>query len=69
MYNLKGYNIVFGPGPLDVEEHFCRVEGDCDSVGRTWGGACEEAAEHVGEVAQAVADIWRQGIAQPPRVI
>jgi hypothetical protein len=43
MCNCKGWDIAYYPDEVSVEQHFCRVYGDCGHVDNT----LEEAADQV----------------------
>lgn len=43
MCNCKGWNIAYYPDEITVEQHFCRIYGDCDHSDNT----LEEAADDV----------------------
>jgi 5'(3')-deoxyribonucleotidase len=43
MCNCKGWDIAYYPDEITVEQHFCRVYGDCGHVDNT----LEEAADKV----------------------
>lgn len=45
MCNCKGWNLAYWPDDeITIEQHFCRIEGDCGSVDRTLEEAADEVA-------------------------
>jgi hypothetical protein len=48
MCNCKGWDIAHFPEYISVDQHFCRIEGDCGHIDNT----LEEAANAVAEAYQ-----------------
>lgn len=44
MCNCKGWDIAYYPGEITVEQHFCRVYGDCGHSDNTLEQAADDVA-------------------------
>lgn len=55
MCNGKGWDVAFWPDDeITVQQHFCRIEGDCRSVDKT----LEEAADEVASEYKRIYDYY-----------
>jgi len=61
MCNCKGWDIAYFPEYISVDQHFCRIAGDCGHV----DNSLEEAAQEVAEAYKREIE-WYQARAEEP---
>jgi hypothetical protein len=57
MCNCKGWDVLYGPNGVSIQQHFFRTYDDCGSVDRP----LEEAAAECAEWHEQQARMWRDG--------